>query len=93
MLVQKIATKGASSVHPSHMKETLYVPRHIELKIVTVLRYFMFVVLTVSTVLINAAQKLDFVKKWSVIDHCKCHFVLKPTKVHKEELNFSKTFF
>jgi hypothetical protein len=36
MLVQTIATKGANSVYPSHMKETLSVLMHIELKIATV---------------------------------------------------------
>jgi hypothetical protein len=28
-----------------------------------------------------------------MIGHCKCHFVFKHTKIHEEELNFSKTFF
>jgi hypothetical protein len=43
MLVQKIATKGANSVYPSHMKKTPSVLMYIELKIVTVLSYFIFV--------------------------------------------------
>jgi hypothetical protein len=37
MLAQKIVTKGANSVYPSHMKETPSVLMYIELKIVTVL--------------------------------------------------------
>jgi hypothetical protein len=43
MLVQKIATKGANSIYPSHMKETPSVLLYVELKIVTVLSYFIFV--------------------------------------------------
>jgi hypothetical protein len=43
MLVQKIATKGANSVYPSHMKKTPSVLMYIELKIVTVLSYVMLV--------------------------------------------------
>jgi hypothetical protein len=43
MLVQKIATKGANFVYPSHMKKTPSVLMCIELKIVTVLSYFIFV--------------------------------------------------
>jgi hypothetical protein len=43
MLVQKVATKGANSVYPSHTKETPSVLMYSELKIVTVLSYFIFV--------------------------------------------------
>jgi hypothetical protein len=43
MLVQKIVTKGTNSIYPSHMKKTPSVPMYIELKIVTVLSYFIFV--------------------------------------------------
>jgi hypothetical protein len=43
MLVQKIATKSANSVYPSHMKKTPFVLMYTELKIVTVLSYFIFV--------------------------------------------------
>jgi hypothetical protein len=43
MSVQKIATKGSNSVYPSHMKKTYSVMMYIELKIVTVLSYFIFV--------------------------------------------------
>jgi hypothetical protein len=43
MLVQKIATKGANSVYPSHMKKTPSVLMYIELTVVTVLSYFIFV--------------------------------------------------
>jgi hypothetical protein len=43
MLVQKIATKGTNSVHPSHMKQTPCVLMYIELKIVTVLSFFISV--------------------------------------------------
>jgi hypothetical protein len=43
MSVQKIATKGANSVYPSHMKKTLSVLMYIELKIVKILSYFIFV--------------------------------------------------
>jgi hypothetical protein len=43
MLVQKIATKGANSLYPSHMKKTLSVLIYIELKIVTALSCFIFV--------------------------------------------------
>jgi hypothetical protein len=45
MLVQKIATKGANSLYHSHMKKTPSVRmyEYIELKIVTVLSYFIFV--------------------------------------------------
>jgi hypothetical protein len=42
MLVQKIITKGANSVHPSHAKKTPSVLMYIELKIVIVVRYFIF---------------------------------------------------
>jgi hypothetical protein len=41
---------------------------------------------------INTAQKCDFVKKWYVIGHLKCHFVFQHTKIHEEEINFSKIF-
>jgi hypothetical protein len=43
MLVQKIATKDANSVDPSHMKKTPSVLMYIELKIVIVFSYFIFV--------------------------------------------------
>jgi hypothetical protein len=43
ILVQKIATKGANSIYPSHMKKTPSVLMYIELKIVTVLSYFIFI--------------------------------------------------
>jgi hypothetical protein len=43
MLVHKIATKGANSVYPSYMKKTPTVLMYIELKILTVLSYFVFV--------------------------------------------------
>jgi hypothetical protein len=43
MLVQKSATKGTNSVYPSHMKKTPSVLMYIELKIVTVLSYFISV--------------------------------------------------
>jgi hypothetical protein len=43
MLVQKITNKGANSEYPSHMKKTPSAPMYIELKIVTVLSYFLFV--------------------------------------------------
>jgi hypothetical protein len=52
MLVQKIATKGANSVYPSHKKKTPYVPMYAELKIVTVLNYFIHLY-TVRIVHIN----------------------------------------
>jgi hypothetical protein len=40
MLVQNTATKGANSVYTSHMKKTPSVLMHTELKIVTILSYF-----------------------------------------------------
>jgi hypothetical protein len=43
MLVQKIATKGANSVYPSHIKKTPTVLMYVELKLVRVLSYFIFV--------------------------------------------------
>jgi hypothetical protein len=43
MLVEKIATKGANSVYPSHLKKTHSVLMYIESKTVTVLSYFIFV--------------------------------------------------
>jgi hypothetical protein len=43
MLVQKIVTKGANSVYPSQILITLSVLMYIELKIVTVMGYFIFV--------------------------------------------------
>jgi hypothetical protein len=43
MLVQTITTNDAKSVYPSHMKITPSVLMYIELKIVTVLSYFIFV--------------------------------------------------
>jgi hypothetical protein len=43
MLVQKIDTKGTNSVYPSHMKKTPSILMYTELKIVTVLSYFIFV--------------------------------------------------
>jgi hypothetical protein len=43
MLVQKIITKGANSLYQSHMKKTPSVLMYIELKIVTLLSYFIFV--------------------------------------------------
>jgi hypothetical protein len=43
MLVQKIAIKGDNSIYPSHMKKTPSVLTYIELKIVTVLSYFIYV--------------------------------------------------
>jgi hypothetical protein len=43
MLVQKFATKVANSLHPSHMKKTSSVLMYVELKIVRVLSYFIFV--------------------------------------------------
>jgi presenilin-like A22 family membrane protease len=64
---------------------------YIELKIVTVLSYFIFVYN--RTVNINTLWKLDFIKNWYVIDHCKGHIVFQHTKIHEEELNFSKKFF
>jgi hypothetical protein len=42
-LVQKIATKIANSVYASHMKKTPSVLMYVELTIVTVLSYFIFV--------------------------------------------------
>jgi hypothetical protein len=90
MLVQQIATKGANSIYSSHMKKTPSVRMYTELKIVGVLRYLYLY--TVWTVHINTVWKFDFVKKWYVIGHCKCHFVFQHTKIHEEELNFSKSF-
>jgi hypothetical protein len=43
MLMQTFATKGANSLYPSHMKKTPSVLVYMELKIVTVLSYFIFV--------------------------------------------------
>jgi hypothetical protein len=43
MLVRKIATNGANSLYPSHIKKTTSVMMYIELKIVIVLSYFIFV--------------------------------------------------
>jgi hypothetical protein len=43
MLVKKIATKGATFVYPSHMKNISSVLMYIELKIVRLLNYFIFV--------------------------------------------------
>jgi hypothetical protein len=65
MLVQKIGTKGANSIHPSHMKKTPSVLMYIELKIVTVLNYFIFVYSMKCAY--NTVWKFDFVKKWHVI--------------------------
>jgi hypothetical protein len=39
---------------------------------------------------INTVRKFDFVKNG---DRPLCHFVLQHTKIHEEELNFSKKFF
>jgi hypothetical protein len=39
----KIATKGANSIYSSHIKKTPSVLMYMELKIVTVLSYFIFV--------------------------------------------------
>jgi hypothetical protein len=38
---------------------------------------------------INTVGKFDFVKK-IVYDRPLCHFVFQHTKIHEEELNFSK---
>jgi hypothetical protein len=43
MLVQTIATKGANSTYPSHVKKQISVLMYIELKIVKILRYFISV--------------------------------------------------
>jgi hypothetical protein len=43
MFVQKIATKGANSVYNSHMKVTPSVLMYIEINVVRVLSYFIFV--------------------------------------------------
>jgi hypothetical protein len=43
MFVQKVATKSAKSVCPSHKKKTPSVLMYIELKTVTVLSYFIIV--------------------------------------------------
>jgi hypothetical protein len=43
MLVQKIATKGATSVYLSHMKKTPSVLMYIELKLATVFSHFISV--------------------------------------------------
>jgi hypothetical protein len=86
MLVQKIATKGANSVYPSHMKKTPSVLMY------TVLKWWEYWAIlyfyTVWTVLINMVWKFDFVKKWYVIGQSKCHFVFQHTKIREEELNF-----
>jgi hypothetical protein len=49
MLVQKFATKGVNPIYPSHIKKTPSVLMYIELKIVTVMRYFIFVYSTNCT--------------------------------------------
>jgi hypothetical protein len=92
MLAQKIATKGANSVYPSHMKKTPSVLMYTELKIVTVTSYFIFVYIMNNS--FNIVWKFDFVKKLYVIGHCKCHLVFQHTKIHEEELNvYEKLFF
>jgi hypothetical protein len=62
-----------------------------ELKMVRVVGYFIFIYS--MNWAFNTVWKFDFLKKCYVIGHCKCHFVFQHTKIHKEGLNFSKTFF
>jgi presenilin-like A22 family membrane protease len=90
MLVQTIATKYANSVYTSHMKKTPFVLMYVELTIVTVLSYFIFVYSIKCAYLYS--MKIYFVKKWYVVGHCKCHFVFQHTKIHEEELNLKKKF-
>jgi hypothetical protein len=42
---------------------------------------------------INTVWKSNFVKKWYVIGHCKCHFVFQYTNIHQEELHLKKSFY
>jgi hypothetical protein len=67
-IVQKIATNGANAIYPSHTKKTPSVLMYTELKIVTVLSYFIFVYIMNCS--FNTVLKFDFVKKWYAIGHC-----------------------
>jgi hypothetical protein len=84
MLVQKIATKGANSVYPSHMK-TLSVLMYTELKIVQY--WSILYVYTIWIVHITTVWKFYFAKKWYVSFYVSAH------KTHVGELNFSKKYF